>query len=394
MKAIRAISLNFKHYRIDKLSLIQNKLLLRKQFQKKSNSQQEKALAKKIIQSRSCREKFQTYTGEKLHWLQVILRLKKSVIRGILPGMAICGGYALLITLLNHKFAYLFSLEEVQTLPKLIVILNIVLSLLLAFRTNTAYQRFWEGRKLWGSMVNVVRNLSRSIWIVIQECDLKDRYQKEIAIGLVTAFPIAMKLHLRREAVNYELEPFMLPWQYNKLQYADHPPLEIAFWIGDYLQNQYEKERLNVFQLTALQEMLNEMVDILGGCERILKTPVPLVYTITLRILFIVYFLVLPLGLVGSLEGGTVPVVTFISFLILSINEIGSEIEEPFGRDPNDLPLDFICNTIVNNIKELLLLESSHRFSFDKMRSAKKYLFSDRSPLGRFWQSKIFNIKE
>ncbi len=393
MKALRAINFNFKRYRIGKLSLTQNKIILRKQLEKDSILEN-KALGKQIIQSRSCREKFQTYTGEKLNWFQVILRLKRSVIRGILPGIAICSLYALLITLLDRQFTDLLNLEQIQSLPKLIVTLNIVLSLLLAFRTNTAHQRFWEGRKLWGAMVNVVRNLSRSIWIIIEECEPKDRYQKEVAIGLVTSFPIAMKLHLRREPVNHELEPFMLPWQYNKLLYADHPPLEVAFWIGDYLQNQYEKERLNVFQLTALQEMLNEMVDILGGCERILKTPVPIVYTITLKILFVVYFLILPLGLVQNLGILTVPIVAFISFLILSINEIGSEIEEPFGRDPNDLPLDFICNTIVNNVKELLLLESSHRFSFDKMRSAKRYLFSDRSVLSRLFQSKLFNIKE
>ncbi len=391
MNLIEVINLSFKRYRHEKSNLIQNKLVLRKQLEQNSNYP-EKALTKKIIESRSCREKFQTYTGEKLHWLQVILRLKSSVIRGILPGIAIWSAYALIIASIERS-GYLSGLEEINSLPKLIVTLNIVLSLLLAFRTNTAHQRFWEGRKLWGSMVNVVRNLSRSIWIIVEECDLKDRYQKEVAIGLVTAFPIAMKLHLRKEPVNYELEPFMLPWQYNKLQYAGHPPLEIAFWIGDYLQNQYEKNRLNVFQLTALQEMSNEMVDILGGCERILKTPVPLVYTITLKILCVVYFLVLPLGLVESLGMLTVPVVGFISFLVLSINEIGSEIEEPFGRDPNDLPLDFICNTIVNNIKEMLLLESSHRFSFDKMRSVKKYLFTEKSPLSRFWQNKIFNIE-
>jgi ion channel-forming bestrophin family protein len=96
------------------------------------------------------------------------------------------------------------------------------------------------------------------------------------------------------------------------------------------------------------------MVDILGGCERILKTPVPLVYTIALKTLFVVYFVVSPLGMVDGLSWYTGLVLAFISVIFLSIDEVGAEIEEPFGHDPNDLPLDFICDTIKRNIEDLI----------------------------------------
>jgi putative membrane protein len=102
--------------------------------------------------------------------------------------------------------------------------------------------------------------------------------------------------------------------------------------------------------------MLDEMVDILGGCERILKTPLPLVYVITLKILLTVYFTLMPLALIRDLGWWTILDITFISFLIFSINEIGAEIEEPFGKDPSDLPLDLICNTITRNIEDTLTL--------------------------------------
>ena len=374
-----------------KLNIIENNNFV--QLDRQKSSSEEQLLARKIVKSRSFREKFQNYTGESLHCLQVILRLKGSVIRGILPWMLLCGGYALLISVANH-FGYLSGLKEITALPKIVITLNIVLSLLLAFRTNTAHQRFWEGRKLWGGMVNTVRNLTRSILIFVEEHDRQNRHQKEDAVKLVTAFPVAMKLHLRREPVNSELKPFMSKWQYRRLQYASHPCLEIAFWIGDYLQHQYEHRRLNVIQLTALQEQLNDMVNILGGCERIFKTPVPLAYTISLKILFFVYFLVLPLGLVQSLNWWTVSVTVFISFMVFSINEIGSEIEEPFGRDPNDLPLDFICNSIARNVKDLLIFEPTHRFPFARMRTTKNYLFAFNSPVAHFFRERIIDIKE
>lgn len=311
-----------------------------------------------FVASRSFKGKFQIYTGENLNWFQIVLRLKGTVIPAILPWVLLCGGYGFLVSLAD-RFDYLASIKQIESLPDIVLYLNIILSLLLVFRTNTAHDRFWEGRKLWGAMVNVVRNLARGIWIIIEEREVQDQRDKQANARLVAAFSVAMKRHLRRQSVNSELAPLMSLQQYQRLHEVNHVPLEIAFWLGDYLQQQYESDRLNVFQLTALHDMLDEMVDILGGCERILKTPVPLVYTITLETLLWVYFLVLPFGLVHGLTWWTGPCVAFISFLMLAINEIGSEIEEPFGCDPNDLPLDFITNTIVGNIEDLLKLVPS-----------------------------------
>jgi putative membrane protein len=280
--------------------------------------------------------------------------LAGTVLHGIYPWVLACGGYGFLISILNYYGIVPSSLSENKVIPSVVLCLNVVLSLLLIFRTNTAHDRFWEGRKLWGAMVNVVRNLARGIWIIVEEKDHKDRTDKEAAMRLVVAFAVAMKLHLRRDPMNEELEPLMSPQQYQQVLAVNHGPLEVAFWLGDYLQHQYDREQLNVFQLTALHEMLDEMVDILGGCERILKTPVPLVYTITLSILLSVYFALLPLQVVGGLTWWTGPILAFVSLLFLAINEVGAEIEEPFGHDPNDLPLDFICKTINRNIEDLI----------------------------------------
>jgi ion channel-forming bestrophin family protein len=309
---------------------------------------------------RSLKEKFKLYTGEQHPWQHVTFHLAHSVIAAILPWILLCGGYGFFVSLVNH-FGHLSVVRDSKVLPNVVLCLNIVLSLLLVFRTNTAHERFWEGRKLWGAMVNTVRNLARGIWIVIEENDPQDRVHKEATLRLVVAFAVAMKLHLRRDPVNPELEPLMPVFAYHKLQDADHPPLEIAFAIADYLQLQHERQYVNIFQLTALQKLLDDMVDILGGCERILKTPVPLFYTITLKTLLVTYFLLMPWGLVSGLTWWTGPVLAFISFILLGIDEIGAEIEEPFGHDPNDLPLDFICNTMLRNIESLIANAPSKR---------------------------------
>jgi ion channel-forming bestrophin family protein len=308
---------------------------------------------KKHGKLRSFRSKFHLYTGEHLHWLEVTLRLAETVTSAILPWVLLCGGYGFLVSILNNT-GHLSIVNDSKVLPHVILSLNIVLSLLLVFRTNTAHERFWEGRKLWGAMVNTVRNLARGIWIVIEEREPEDRTKKEAAARLVVAFSVAMKLHLRRDPMNAELAPLMPPLQYQRLQEVNHAPLEIAFWIGEYLQHQYERQHVNVFQVAALQKSLDDMVDILGGCERILKTPVPLIYTMTLKTLLLTYFLLLPWELVSGLTWWTGPILAFIGFVLLGIDEIGAEIEEPFGHDPNDLPLDAICNTMLRNIDDLL----------------------------------------
>ena len=334
------------------------------------SSEQKQASSSKTPSSRSFRDRFHRYTGEKLSWWEVILRIIGTVIPHILPWVLLCGAYGLLISLFDH-FELLSGVREVQALPKVVLALNVILSLLLAFRTNTAHDRFWEGRKFWGAMVNRARNLSRGIWLYIEEREPRDRTEKEKSMRLVAAFPIAMKLHLRREAMNSELRSLLSPPQYERILRANHGPLEIAFWIGDYLQYQYERQHLHIFQLTDLQGMLDDMVDILGGCERILKTPVPLIYTITLKTLFISYFLIVPLGLVESLGWETGPAMAFISLMFLTINEVGSEIEEPFGRDPNDLPLDFICSTIQRNVEDLIYhAPSSRQFGYRSRKVA------------------------
>ena len=141
--------------------------------------------------------------------------------------------------------------------------------MLLVFRSNTAYERFWEGRKCWGTLVNNVRNLARQIWVATAELELDDREKRISTLHLLVAFAVATKLHLRAEVVSSELEESMDASKYFKLRAVNNPPLKIAFWIETYLLQQYSRQCLNTYQLSKMQNLLSRMIDTLGGCERI-----------------------------------------------------------------------------------------------------------------------------
>jgi ion channel-forming bestrophin family protein len=296
-------------------------------------------------------------------WFQLAFQIKGSVVPSVLPRTLACGLFGVFISIL-------FFLKLPVSLPILATLIpNIVLGLLLVFRTNTAYERFWEGRKLWGTLVNTVRNLARQIWIVVRVETSTDRLEKAAILRMVVAFCIATKLYLRQEPID-ELEPFLSPTQFEHLKQMHHPALEVGFWIGDYLQQQYDLGRIESHQVVALQQLLNLMVDCLGGCERILRTPIPLAYAIHLKQLLLLYCLSLPFQMVQSLGWWTGAIVALISFTLFGIEAIGIEIENPFGHDPNDLPLDTICATILRNVEELMTLTpSSDLLQSDRTRT-------------------------
>jgi ion channel-forming bestrophin family protein len=290
-----------------------------------------------------------------MHWFKTAFQIKGSVLIAIYPRVIFCGIFGVFISLLYY-FKFPVSQPILAT-----VIPSIVLGLLLVFRTNTAYERFWEGRKSWGSMVNNVRNLARQIWVSVDEIAVEDKKDKISALYLLVAFAVTTKLHLRGETVNSELEGLISPSRLIKLQTMNHPPLEVAFWIGDYLQLQYSRNCLNSYQLISIQELLNNLVDNLGACERILKTPMPLAYAIHLKQLLLLYCILLPFQLVESLGWLTGVITSLISFTLFGIEAIGLEIENPFGYDANDLPLDKICHTMKRNIDDLISLTPNTR---------------------------------
>ncbi|HEY9782743.1 MAG TPA: bestrophin family ion channel [Leptolyngbyaceae cyanobacterium] len=294
--------------------------------------------------------------GKKMMWPQLFLKISKSVIPVILPWVLLYSGYSFLVSLLYFFALPITFFEKDNPITRAVLIFNIGLPVLLVFRTITSYRRFWEGYNLWEALVDTVHNLTRDIWIGVKEQSSKDRLEKEATLRLIVAFVVAIKLHIRAEPVNDELKSLMSENQYFRVKFTNYHPLQIAFWIGDYLQEQYNHNCLDIHQLTALHKLMDRLVDIWCECELILKTTLPSLSTLILRNLLFIYCLILPLEIVKYFTFFTSTIMTFVSFLLLVIEQIGSETEEPFGHKPNNPPLDVICNTILRNVEDLLAL--------------------------------------
>ena len=298
-------------------------------------------------------------TVEKSSWIRLALQWRGSIAPQVFPGIFLCGGLGFFVSLLD----YLGLSVSWQGFDVVIsnVSYNLVLGLLLVFRTNTAYERFWEGRKAWATLTANIRNLGYLIWVAIAEAEPTDREKKVSTLRLLVAFAIATKLQLRQQPVNDELEALMTPDQVLKLKSVKSMPLQLAVWIGDYVQQQYKRNLVNPNQLTATNLLVNGLLEALTTCERILSTPIPLAYAIYLKRLLLIYCISLPFQVVNNLHWWTSPIVAILSFVLLGIEAIGTEIENPFGDDANDLPLEEICRTILNNIEDLITVNSQDK---------------------------------
>ncbi|WAS04124.1 bestrophin family ion channel [Gloeomargaritales cyanobacterium VI4D9] len=288
------------------------------------------------------------------NWVNLTFTWRGSVIPAVLPRIILYSAIALVVVLTHTYTAGSVPFGLVTFTP------DVVLGLLLVFRTNTAYDRFWEGRKAWGTIVNASRNLARQILVMVDECTPRDRQEKEQAVRLITAYAIALKCHLRGESPLAELQDLLPPDRLHLLAGMAHRPVGLAFWIGDYLRWQYQQQHLNAYQFSTLEQPLSQLVDALGVCERILRTPQPLAYSVHLRHILILYCFFFPFRLVAQLGWATIPVTAIAAFVVLGIEEIALEIENPFGTDPNDLPLDQICGVIRRDVEELISLDSGH----------------------------------
>lgn len=283
-------------------------------------------------------------------------QVKSSVLPAVLKRVILCGLFGVLISSIQN----LRALGVSVSLPFLGgLIPTFILGFLFVARTNTAYERFWEGRKSWGNLIDAAQNLGRHIWAAVREPEPQNRLEKVAVMRLLVAFPLAAKLYLRQEPVNSELTELMSAERYLELKQVANPPLQIAFWIEEYLQAQYQRKCITNYQLSVMHKLLDTMTESLGACDRIIKTPIPLTQVISMKTLLLLYCLSLAFQLVDYFRWITGLIVAFLSFLLLGLEEINSEIENPFGYDYNDLPLDASCDMMLGNIEDLMANEPS-----------------------------------
>ncbi|PZR18187.1 MAG: hypothetical protein DI539_16835 [Flavobacterium psychrophilum] len=279
-------------------------------------------------------------------WFSFIFRFHKGeTFAKLLPIMLAIAAYAGVVAFLEMEVFKLSETSHVKNITIMHTMLGFVISLLLVFRTNTAYDRWWEGRRMWGALVNNSRNLALKLAVM-----LKDKEDKEAFRKLIPAYAEVLNLHLKSADISHELfDDATLSADHYK-----HKPNQIAKTIMAKLNDLYLAGKISGDQLIVLNAEVQSLTDICGACERIKNTPIPFSYSAFIKKFIFAYVITLPFGYVFQLGYYVIPVVVFIFYVLASLEIIAEEIEEPFGNDANDLPTAKIAENIRKNVEELL----------------------------------------
>jgi len=279
-------------------------------------------------------------------WFSFIFQFHKAdTFRKLLPLMIGIGVYSWLVAYLELEYWQLSEKSHVKNITIMHSMLGFVISLLLVFRTNTAYDRWWEGRKAWGALVNNSRNLAIKLAVMLSDKEDKDHLKK-----LIPAYASVLNLHLKNADISHELfEDATLSADNYK-----HKPKQIAKNIIAKLNELYKDNKISGEQLITLNAEAQSFTDICGICERIKNTPIPYSYSAFIKKFIFIYVMTLPFGYVFQLGYYVIPIVIIIFYVLASLELIAEEIEDPFGNDPNDLPTDKIADNIRKNVEELL----------------------------------------
>ncbi|MDX2191382.1 MAG: bestrophin family ion channel [Bacteroidota bacterium] len=280
-------------------------------------------------------------------WVSVLFDYHNTpTLRRILYGMLAAGLYTLALDYLENYQLHVDFKPPVTIFS----LMGTVLGLLLVFRTNTAYDRWWSGRILLSNLTNSTRNMALKINAYLSPDDIKNR---KFFATMIANHAYAMKENLRDGVKFDELEDVDGAYM-ERMKKCYHVPNEIVSIMNERITELYQKGILADPQLLELNKHTDIATDVNGSCERIRTSPVPFSYSLHLKKFIFFFTLILPFGLIHDLDFWSVPIVMVIFYALAGLEAIGEEIEDPFGLDENDLPLDKICKSIKTSVKALL----------------------------------------
>lgn len=277
-------------------------------------------------------------------WITFIFRFHKAdTFRQLIPMMIFIGTYSAGIAYLEIEYWELPENSHVKNISIMHGMLGFVISLLLVFRTNTAYDRWWEGRKIWGSLVNNSRNLAIKLSVILKEESDRAFFRK-----LIPSYASILNKHLKDEETSKQLFEDII------IEHHKHRPNQVAKILFHKINDLYNSKKITGDQLIILNHEIQSLTDICGACERIKNTPIPYSYSAFIKKFIFFYVMTLPFGYVFNLGYYVIPVVVFIFYVLASLELIAEEIEDPFGHDDNDLPTKKIAENIKRHVEELL----------------------------------------
>jgi ion channel-forming bestrophin family protein len=281
-------------------------------------------------------------------WYKLIVQFHKSdTFRILLPPIFLLGFITAAVTFLEKTFLKTYAPTNLTIFHQ---ISGFIISLVLVFRINSAYDRWWEGRKLWGSLLNNSRNLAIKLHALIPENDTQQR--AEIAAAIAN-FAYVLKEHLRSKT---DL-PLSEKSAMNEMHYraSSHKPNFIAKYLNNYILNNCLTHSKTQNDYLIVSENLDDFTEICGACERIKNTPIPYSYSIFIKKIVFFYVITMPLTFGLTIGYWAIPLVMLMFYAFASLELISEEIEDPFGLDENDLPTDDIALKIKDNVTEILL---------------------------------------
>jgi putative membrane protein len=291
-------------------------------------------------------------------WFTFIFRIHKGeTFRQLMPLMI---GVAIYAGAIGYFEFHNWYSDETRELTKAIStiysILGFTLSLLLVFRTNSAYDRWWEGRKLWGDLTNNTRSVASHLNALI---DKEDRESRAMLSLLLSTFPYALQAHLKNEKIENSF--YQKHWTafnnhdyYTRIENAQNQPLEVFRCLMEFVHGLSNNGKLNGQSVYHFKTELNKLIDTCGACERIKNTPIPFSYSVFLKKFIFFYVMLFPWIYSTQMQIFIAPETVFVLYVLTSIELIAEEIENPFNGDPNDLPTLEMAIAIGRNATQVL----------------------------------------
>ncbi|MFD1873577.1 bestrophin family protein [Hymenobacter bucti] len=281
------------------------------------------------------------------NWLRLLFVWRGSVLPQILPRLGVLLALSVAVVLAHGRlFAYKIPLTAAP-----FTLFGVTLAIFLGFYNNASYDRFWEGRKLWGALLNTTRSLTRQALTL--EPSPGGTPEAAHFVRLLIAFVHALKHQLRRTDAAPDLGRLLPAPLAHTVQQATFKPMLLLLELGRWVQQRHGGSAAGLGAQLAFDHNLNQLADIVGGCERLAGTPIPFTYSVVLHRTVYMYCFLLPFGLVDSTGWATPLIVAFVGYTFMALDAIMRDIEEPFGLGANDLALNTMSHMIESTLLEM-----------------------------------------
>lgn len=284
----------------------------------------------------------------KKHTLQMLFTWRGSVLKKIYPRLIILFAFSLAVYFFHYYYPSIFIPLNIAAFT----LLGISLAIFLGFCNSAAYDRYWEGRKLWGSLMIHSRGLTYQIINFVEEGDDFSKKDKDEGINMIIAFTYALKSQLRKEDSS-KIKSYLSLGVYNRVKSKRFIPAAILQELTHWVALQRKAGRIDTITQARMDQYINEIGNVLGGCERIVHTGIPFAYFVLLDRTVYIYCFILPFGLIETINWAMPFFVTFVGYSFIALDAIVAEIAEPFGTEENDLALTQICQNIEHSVAEI-----------------------------------------